>query len=80
MKKVLFWCAFPFAIIIGLLFLPIVALNILYEKFQDNFTYFEGWCYDLPKLGYKFSDNGVWTAHWENVDGKFVNMLEDKDD
>lgn len=75
MKKVLFWCAFPFAIIIGLLFLPIVALNILYEKFQDKFTYFEGWCYNLHKQGYKFKD-GIWIASWKNVDGKFVSIEE----
>lgn len=80
MKKVLFWCTLPFVVVIGIMFMPIVALNIVYEKFQDALMYFEGWCYDLPKMGYKFSDNGVWIQHLKVVNGKFVNMPVEEDD
>lgn len=71
MKKVLFWCTVPFQLVIAFLFLPVVALAIVYEKLGNSLNYFEGWCYDLPEQGYRFKD-GIWVGSWEVVDGKLV--------
>ena len=54
-------------------------MTTVVEKTSNALTYFEGWCYDLPKQNYKFKD-GLWIAHWKKVDGKIINVLEDADD
>ncbi len=81
MKKILFWSTMPLQIPV------VIALTTVYgiftwigsfiEQVLSYFTYFEGWCYNLPEEGYDFKE-GIWVAHWKLEDGKMVNITKEE--